>query len=104
MLFEDLKTVPPGFKSGMNFGTSDINLNLASALKPKHKLLEEIDNLEKATEEAETIIDLADLLKEKGSVFKWISEDVSSLQEQGILHFHLKKQLQKFEHHSVFII
>lgn len=78
---KDLKTVPPGFKAGMNFGTSDINLNLATALKPKHKQLEEADDLEKKADEPETIIDLANLLKEKGSVFKWISEEVASSQE-----------------------
>lgn len=72
----------------MNFGTSDINLSLASALKPKHKQLnEETNELEKEVDEPETIIDLANLLKEKGSVFKWISEEVSSWQESGIVNF-----------------
>ncbi len=83
----DLKTVPPGFKNGMNFGSSDVNLNLASSLKPKSKRnnsenMETIDESDHAS-----VIDLADLLKEKGSIFKWIEEEPlpSSQENKGIV-------------------
>lgn len=70
----DLKTVPPGFKNGMNFGTSDVNLNLAASLKQKAKPHDTEDKL-KTESDSSSVIDLADLLKEKGSIFKWIEEE-----------------------------
>ena len=78
MLFiPDLKTVPPGFKNGMNFGSSDVNLNLASSLKQlKSKPNNHEDSSDLIVESDSTsVIDLADLLKEKGSIFKWIEEE-----------------------------
>lgn len=71
---KDLKTVPPGFKNGMNFGTSDVNLNLAASLKQKAKPHDTEDKL-KTESDSSSVIDLADLLKEKGSIFKWIEEE-----------------------------
>lgn len=72
-----MKTVPPGFESGMNFGSSDVDLNLAAALKPKVKRADEGAQSVEMLDESESIIDLADLLKEKVSIFKWISEEPS---------------------------
>jgi hypothetical protein len=72
----DLKTVPPGFKNGMNFGLSDVNLNLASSLKPlKSKPNDQEDSKLIVESDSTSVIDLADLLKEKGSIFKWIEEE-----------------------------
>ena len=76
LFIPDLKTVPPGFKNGMNFGSSDVNL-LASSLKQiksKQNDFEDSSNLISESENT-SVIDLADLLKEKGSIFKWIEED-----------------------------
>lgn len=79
-----MKTVPPGFESGMNFGTSDVNLNLATALKPKTKK-EEAPTLD-IVDETDNVIDLGDLLKEKESIFKWISEEpLPSSQSTSVL-------------------
>lgn len=56
----------------MNFGSSDVNLNLASSLKPKSKRNESEDTGMIADEtDHSSVIDLADLLKEKGFIFKW---------------------------------
>lgn len=81
-LDSDLKTVPPGFQNGMNFGSNDVNLSLASSLKPKSKRneTEEVGNMIEADDTS--VIDLADLLKEKGSIFKWIEEEPSAPQEK----------------------
>lgn len=78
----DLKTIPPGFKKGMNFGSSDVNLNLASSLKQKSK---PNDTEEKVMIEPDSslVIDLADLLKEKGSIFKWIEDEPLPLQKNN---------------------
>lgn len=76
LLIADLKTVPPGFKNGMNFGSSDVNLNLASSLKLKSKPIDHEDSSKLIVDSENTsVIDLADLLKEKGYIFKWIEED-----------------------------
>ena len=61
----------------MNFGSSDVDLNLAAALKPKVKRADEEAQSVEMIDESESIIDLADLLKEKVSIFKWISEEPS---------------------------
>jgi antiviral helicase SKI2 len=68
---KDLKTVPPGFMEGMNFGAEDINLTLASALKPGKA---QIGATEDKNLASESIIDLADLLRGQGSVFDWMEE------------------------------
>ena len=68
---KDLKSVPPGFIEGKNFGAEDINLTLASALKPGKA---QIDTTEDKNLASESIIDLADLLRGQGSVFDWMEE------------------------------
>jgi hypothetical protein len=77
LFIPDLKTIPPGFKKGMNFGSGDVNLNLASSLKQFKSKTNDLEDSSKLTNEFEStsVIDLADLLKEKGSIFKWIEED-----------------------------
>lgn len=60
----------------MNFGLSDVNLNLASSLKPlKSKPNDQEDSKLIVESDSTSVIDLADLLKEKGSIFKWIEEE-----------------------------
>jgi len=76
---KDLKTVPPGFSSGMNFGSDDVNLSLASL---KTKLKETDRFVETIGPITEDVIDLGDLLKEKGSIFQWISEEKPAIQEE----------------------
>ena len=75
-----MKTVPPGFESGMNFGADVVDLNLAAALKPKVKSKDDVPASVDILDAADSVIDLADLLKEKATIFKWISEDYSSSQ------------------------
>lgn len=71
----------------MNFGTKDVNLSLASSLKlkPNKNDAEETRTLTEANDD-EAVIDLADLLKEKGSIFKWIEEEPTPLQGKGDSH------------------
>lgn len=75
----DLKSVPPGFQNGMNFGTGDVNLEkltISSKLsKTEQKDSEDTQVMEES--DLASIIDLADLLKEKGSIFKWMEEEPS---------------------------
>ncbi|EFX70834.1 hypothetical protein DAPPUDRAFT_256475 [Daphnia pulex] len=60
----NLETVPPGFKNGMNFGSSDVNLNLASSLKQlKSKPNDQEDSKLIVESDSTSVIDLADLLK-----------------------------------------
>lgn len=59
----------------MNFGSSDVNLSLASSLKPKSKRNDSEDVGSLVEPDETSVIDLADLLKEKGSIFKWIEEE-----------------------------
>ena len=60
----------------MNFGSSDVNLNLASSLKAKSKRNDTSEDAEMVDgSDQASVIDLADLLKEKGSIFKWIEEE-----------------------------
>jgi len=77
---KDLKTVPPGFGRGMNFGSADVNLSLASTLKTK--LRESDHSSETAELTAEDVIDLGSLLKEKSSIFQWISEEKPLVDEE----------------------
>lgn len=68
----------------MNFGTVDVDLNLAAALKPQLKRDDELECV-KADEDADkSVIDLANLLKEKGFFFKWISEEPSTAMSKNI--------------------
>lgn len=90
LLKSDLKTIPPGFESGMNFGSSDVDLNLAAALKPKGKRADEEAQSVEMLDESESIIDLADLLKEKVSIFKWIAEEPSPSIPSMSFFSHLK--------------
>lgn len=76
----DLKTVPPGFSSGMNFGSADVNLSLASTLKTK--LRETGHSLATNEPTAEDVIDLGNLLKEKSTIFQWISEEKPPAEEE----------------------
>jgi len=70
---KDLKTIPPGFSEGMDFGAEDVNLNLASVLKPgKIKQETALVDQEKPTP---SVIDLADLLREQGTVFDWMTDE-----------------------------
>lgn len=68
-----LKSTPPGFETGMKFGSEDVDLNLAATLIPQHRH-EEVKSAE-ATSEADMVVDLASLLKEKSILFEWIAED-----------------------------
>ena len=76
----------------MNFGSDDVNLSLASL---KTKLKETDRFVETIGPITEDVIDLGDLLKEKGSIFQWISEEKPAIQEEPsevhlILNFRLK--------------
>lgn len=57
----------------MNFGSNDIDLNLAVALKPQHK--QEAPKPTHESFEEDLIVDLARVLKEKTAIFEWITEE-----------------------------
>ena len=71
---KDLKTVPPGMLSGMNFGAADVNLSLAAALKPKSRKEETAEVIADRQPE-ENVVDLADMLRQQGTIFDWIAEE-----------------------------
>jgi len=69
----------------MNFGSADVNLSLASTLKTKQREVDHsTDTIEPPTED---VIDLGGLLKEKSSIFQWISEEKPPIEEkQSAIH------------------
>ena len=60
----------------MTFGSEDVDLNLAAALKPQHQ--HERNKSAEVPSVGDMVIDLASLLKEKSAVFEWITEQNAS--------------------------